>query len=116
MEQIQGIEDSMPGCREANIRSCKKINVDFDIFTGNESLTIFDKTFAKRFEEVTGDNLKFFEVKKVPNNRMKKTGPNYGKNAHIMVEGSQQASIPFSVQMIYLKCSCCNEVILEAGE
>ena len=71
MEQIQGFEDSMPGCREANIGSCKKINVDFDMLTGNESLSIFDRTLPKVFEEVTGENFKVFEVKRGPNNIMK---------------------------------------------
>ena len=64
IDQITRIEDS-PGCREATIESCAKVDLTFDTF--DRTISIFGTSFERRLESELDFNTKFFEVNKLYN-------------------------------------------------
>ena len=59
LDQITQIQD-FPGCREASIESCARVNLNFDAF--DRTINIFGTPMERNFEMELNFNTKFFEV------------------------------------------------------
>ena len=59
LDQITEIQD-FPGCREAGIESCARVNLNFDAF--DRTINIFGTPMERNFEMELNFNTKFFEV------------------------------------------------------
>ena len=59
LDQTTGFQD-YPGCREASIESCAKVDLNFDAF--DRTINIFGTPMERNFESELNSNTKFFEV------------------------------------------------------
>ena len=59
MDQVTGIQD-FPGCREASIESCARVDLNFDAF--DRTINVFGTPMERNFESDLDANTKFFEV------------------------------------------------------